>query len=227
MKESKSAEAATKATVWGSDVDGVAGTVATPANKVVDVVRLTVDVVRTRYADVGILSRLVGSWNPVLMHARAAFSILERTFALSVRPSESTRLLARVWDELALLVLVAPVLSTSLWAIVAEWPYLTDASLQRGGIARAPVGPALGAELWRFADLRGRHSWLAPRSIRSDAIENLGLELSLVEAALSHGRSVAVPLGGLPIPHFGAQHVEGVPGVPDPHGARGWGALAA
>lgn len=106
VKESKEVDAATKATVWGTEVDGVAGAVATPAKKVVELVRITVDVLHLSCVDYSILSRLVGSWTPVLMHARAAFAILERTFVLvadlAKRPFESARLPARVWDKLAL-----------------------------------------------------------------------------------------------------------------------------
>lgn len=189
VKESKKVDAALKATVWGSEVDGAAGTVGTPAKKVVELARLTVDVLHTGYGDYRVLSRLVGSWNPVLMHARAAFAILERAFVLvadlSARPEESVRIPPRVWGELALLVIVAPVMVTNLRSPVAQWLYLTAASLQRGGITRARLSPTLGAELWRFADLRGRHSWLAPRSVYYDVIAKLGRELSPVEAAFS------------------------------------------
>lgn len=74
---------------------------------------------------------------------------------------------------------------TNLRSPVAQWLYLTDASLQRGGITRAPLSPSLGAELWRFGDLRGRHSWLAPCSVYSDVIAKLGRVLSPLEAAFS------------------------------------------
>lgn len=76
MKESKRADASTKAVVWGSEVDGVVGVISVPPQKVVELVRLTVDVLAMGHTNYRVLARLVGSWNPVLMHACAAFSIL-------------------------------------------------------------------------------------------------------------------------------------------------------
>ena len=118
------------------------------------------------YIDYRTLAALVGSWGPILMHQRAAFCLLEAVHAfaeeLKAAPRTARALPPQVHDELLLLVLVAPLLWTDVRAPTSDLLYLTDASLERGGVTRCTVPRAAVKALWRFADLRGRHTWLQP-----------------------------------------------------------------
>ncbi len=103
-----------------------------------------------------------------------------------------------MFDELLLLVLLAPALWTDLRAPVAPELYVTDASLSRAGMVRAALPASLGEELWRWADLRGRHSWLEPSLVavahdRERLLSPFEARLAQLIAALPCEAVVAYP----------------------------------
>ena len=84
---------------------------------------LTVEVLRRGRVDYGTWSALLGSWAPIVMHARLAFCIFERvhifTAQLALRPGHSVRIPPASHDEMLLMVAVAPMCHADLRAPVS------------------------------------------------------------------------------------------------------------
>eukprot|EP00972_Heterocapsa_arctica_P067714 9997450-Heterocapsa_arctica.AAC.1 len=70
----------------------------------------------------------------------------------------------RVWDGLFATIIVAPLMYTNTRAKVDPRLHMTDASLWRAGCAVAELPSELAEYLWRYADIRGHHTWLEPQA---------------------------------------------------------------
>ena len=106
-------------------------------------------------------SSLVGSIISMLMYRRPAMSALQEVFHV-IPPSELDTLEPKMWklsraaaSELAVISALAPILVTNLAVPALPKLFATDASLAKGGITEAEIGPELAKLLWRDADRRG------------------------------------------------------------------------
>ena len=145
----------------GTELDGQAVVASTPWDRILATVALTLQCLSYRRVNYDMISGLLGVWVPVLQHRRAALCLLDYNYRFCEdlqRSGHHQRWDVRAFDEMVMLVAVAPVLSTDLRATVLPRVYSTDASLWRAGAVSAPVHPSLAKEVWRFADNRGYHT---------------------------------------------------------------------
>lgn len=121
---------------------------------------------------------LVGSIISMLMYRRPAMSVLQEVFHV-IPPSELNTLEPKMWklsraaaSELAVISALAPILVTNLAVPALPKIFATDASLAKGGITEAEIGPELAKLLWRDADRRGSN---VPIHSRARAVLTHGL----------------------------------------------------
>ena len=191
VKHFKDANQAFRATIWGTEVDGIEGLASTPLKKLVQLQWISLDWLGQR-TDYLTFAALLGSWNAALMHCRCLMALkFSKSLKLSCRSWSVRSVFSESQPEFLMslaLVVMTPMMHSDLRAELSEELFLTDASLWKAGVTRAHIPKSAGEELWRFADLRGRHSWLAPVHMKgSDELER---SLSLVEAKfaeLVHG----------------------------------------
>ena len=108
-------------------------------------------------------SSLVGSWVSVLMYRRPLMSTVSELF--KVIPAEELDTESpRTWplsrkaaEELLLLAVMAPVMSSNLAVPFDGEVLATDASMGMGGICTCEVPPDLAVLLWRSSDLKGEN----------------------------------------------------------------------
>ena len=206
VKASRNADGVSEAVVWGSVVNGLEGWVGIPPEKVLRLQWLTLEFLQVGDTDYVTLAALLGTWNPVLLHARCAMCVLDGScrFAASIsKDTEMHRVPDEVFEEVLMLAILAPALWTDLRTPVSNQLYMTDASLWRAGITKAEIPSGLATDLWRYSDLRGRHSWLAPLHVKT--AEEKEHWLSPVEACfaalvshLEHRSVISYPFQGGP-----------------------------
>ena len=115
-------------------------------------------------------SSLVGSWVSVLMYRRPLMSTVSELF--KVIPAEELDTESpRTWplsrkaaEELLLLAVMAPVMSSNLAVPFDGEVLATDASMGMGGICTCEVPPDLAVLLWRSSDLKGENVPLMRRA---------------------------------------------------------------
>ena len=175
VKHSKDVNQVFRATIWGTEVDGIEGWAFTLLKKLVQLQWISLDWFEGQRTDYLTFVACLGSWNAALVHCRCFMALLEESYAFLQeleRQKCVLRIPPRVFDELLALVIMTPMMHSDLRAELSEELFPTDASLWKAGITRTRIPKPAGEELWRFADLRGRHSWLAPAHMKmSDELE--------------------------------------------------------
>ena len=108
-------------------------------------------------------SSLLGSWVSVLMYRRPLFSIVSELFK-TIPAAELDTESPRTWplsrkaaEELLLLAVMAPVMSSNLAVPFDNEVLATDASMSMGGICSCVVPRELSMMMWRSADAKGEN----------------------------------------------------------------------
>ena len=118
---------------------------------------------------------LLGGWTSVLMFRRAFMSILQRSFHLvdldhfDASLPQLVSLPRNVVNELVLLAVLVPLMTSDLAAVFSEHIFATDASLAKGAIVRTRVSTDLARCIWRACRSKGGYSKLltAPQAVLS------------------------------------------------------------
>ena len=181
-----------QATVLGGQLDGVRGDLAAPRLKSTALAALTFQMVTLGYTSRGLLQCIVGCWIFVLMFRRPVMSILSEVFyeGSGLSESEIFRISARAKQELILLILLCPCITTDLRAVPLAKLFATDASPFAAGACVASVPQSSVLELLRFADHRGHFTRLLPQActyLGHDNLDSSGPDFAAVPRSLAEG----------------------------------------
>ena len=110
-------------------------------------------------------ARLSGGWVSALLYRRCLSSVVDDLFQLGnfSDASEATRLkpLSRkASEELSLLAVLAPCMSTNAMAEVSHEVFATDASMAKGAIVSTLVDEEVAKVLWNGSDKKGAYTML-------------------------------------------------------------------
>ncbi|CAE6965207.1 unnamed protein product [Symbiodinium sp. CCMP2592] len=119
-----------RAEVWGAEIDGEAGTCRPLTSRLIPVLSITVDIIRTKAASRHILASVAGFFVAIFQFRRRCMSLLEEIFKAPRWLDEHKAF--RIWPaleaELWMLVLVAPAVRFNLRSRYCEEVSATDAS---------------------------------------------------------------------------------------------------
>ena len=169
LKENKNKRTcdADEGTVLGGLILGSQGLVMPPPFKVLMLMHLTLQICVGGICTREILETLIGSWIYVLMFRKPFMSILQQVFhegrdysAPHLR-SVVFVLSSRCKNELVLLCLLGPVISTNVRANPSSLLYATDASPFAAGVCSAPVGEEFSYQIFLSGSLKGHHTMLS------------------------------------------------------------------
>ena len=154
-----------RATVLGGEIDGKVGEISAPKLRVTVLCALSFQLAVLGYATKEILSSLVGSWVYVIMFRRPFMSLIGELYHEIANRREGVifALSADARQELLLLTLYAPCMTTDLRARPLNRVFCTDASSYAAGACEAHLSPEASLELLRHADHQGFHSQLKPQ----------------------------------------------------------------
>ena len=112
-----------------------------------------------------LVSRLVGNWTSVLMYRRCLCSIVDGLFALGVTANEGDSgsvlpLPRSLSQELVVLSVLAPLMSSNAAVSYSGTCFASDASLAKGAVVEAEIRGGLCEDLWLASDKRGHYSLL-------------------------------------------------------------------
>ena len=155
--EGKARRRTFKHTFWGSETDGLLGTIRAPVGRVLALSELTMRIYLLGVSSIGLLEVLAGSWVAVLTFRRPLMVLLQRIYAVrrGKMRSDVVRLSEGLLSELALLAILAPLAVSNLRASGAEHIYASDASNWGTAHVRASIPRKIGTELARHAVSRG------------------------------------------------------------------------
>ena len=154
-----------RATVLGGQIDGEAGTLSAPKLKTTVLCALTFQLAVLGVSTKEILSSIVGSWVFVAMFRRPFMCLITELYheIARHRDGEVFALSHDARQELLLLTLFAPCMSTDLRARPLDRVFCTDASSYAAGACESPMKPGVCLELLRHADHKGFHTQLKPQ----------------------------------------------------------------
>ena len=119
-----------RAEVWGAEIDGDAGTCRPLTCRLIPVLSITVDIIRTRAATRHILASIAGFFVAIFQFRRRCMSLLEEVFKAPRWLDEHKAF--RIWPaleaELWMLVLISPVVRSNLRSSFCAEVSATDAS---------------------------------------------------------------------------------------------------
>ena len=152
----------TTAVVLGAEVDGIAGRVGAPRNRLTLLMFCTAVVVHKQHCTRKILQSLLGCWVHALLFRRCLFAVLESVYHEGQGlPSDTVfRLTAQSINELQSLLLLGPVAQCNLRTHVCPELFVMDASPYGGAICRADLGSAAVEQLWLHSEQRGYYTRL-------------------------------------------------------------------
>ena len=153
----KTFRAASKTTVWGSQIDGVTGICRPNVSRLVPLLDITARTARLGVATVALLQVLSGAWVSILQYRRRMLSLLHFIYiAQAGRPQEAVlRLSSQLVSELWCLVALGPLAASDLRAQTLDRLFCTDASSSVTASAWAPLPSHLAKELHRHCLARG------------------------------------------------------------------------
>ena len=166
-------------TFLGAEIDGDAGLVSAPRDRLLTLMLCTGEVARRGWATPKLLSMLLGCWIHALMFRRPAMCVLDASFAEAAKhPATHLRRLPRqVRNELLAVSVLGPLLQTDLRVSWCPELFCMDASPTGSGLCSAPSTEAAVRELWRLSEQRGFYTKLEAPS--SAALRELGFESSV------------------------------------------------
>ena len=153
------------ATVLGGEIDGKVGEISAPKLRVTVLCALSFQLAVLGFATKEILSSLVGSWVYVIMFRRPFMSLIGELYHELANHQDGV-VFALSHDsrqELLLLTLYAPCMTTDLRAYPLDRVFCTDASSYAAGACEARLPPEACLELLRHADHKGYHTQLKPQ----------------------------------------------------------------
>ena len=153
------------ATVLGGEIDGKVGEISAPKLRVTVLCALSFQLAVLGFATKEILSSLVGSWVYVIMFRRPFMSLIGELYHELANHQDGV-VFALSHDsrqELLLLTLYAPCMTTDLRAYPLDRVFCTDASSYAAGACEAQLPPEACLELLRHADHKGYHTQLKPQ----------------------------------------------------------------
>jgi hypothetical protein len=110
------------------------------------------------------LRRLLSGWTHCLLARRVLLCLIGDSFRALPDLEEDNRVFAlspKIRNELLILALMAPAMTTNLRAQHSDQLVATDASEHGLGACCTPVDPSLHAEFWRHREQRGSYTWLS------------------------------------------------------------------
>eukprot|EP00435_Cladocopium_sp_Y103_P034036 s1336_g8.t1 len=136
-------------------------TLASPWQKRMSLSFLSLKLAQLRWTSDSLHLCLLGGWVHSLLYRRPMMSILAESFHLvdaSAICQDSPKiqpLPRKVAEELVLLAVLAPLMTTDLAASFGHEVYATDSSDLKGAVVKAPASPAVVRALWRSSRKRG------------------------------------------------------------------------
>ena len=169
----------TAGVVLGAELDGVAGVVSAPRDRVLALSFISSWIAHCGAASPELLDSLVGSWVHVLLFRRPLFCIIEALFreGAGFKRTEVFALSPQARNELFLLSFLGGLGQADLRAPYNPSLYALDASPWAGAICTTSVGCAAASELWRHAEQRGYYTRLASpaaATLAEHGIEHVG-----------------------------------------------------
>eukprot|EP00435_Cladocopium_sp_Y103_P010900 s2474_g2.t2 len=160
----------------GAELDGEAGLVSAPRDRILSLMYCTMIVARKGSCSPKLLSCILGCWVHVLMFRRPVLAILSHAFSEGAnRPQNEVFQLSRESrNELCALSMLGPVCISDMRVGYAPHVFCTDASPFGGGICVAPETETVVAELWRHSEQRGYYTQLLNPS--GAVLAEMGLE---------------------------------------------------
>eukprot|EP00435_Cladocopium_sp_Y103_P016191 s1218_g4.t1 len=144
--------------------DAGAITVGAPLSKRIPLICLSLKIAASPYITRALASRVSGNWVSVFMYRRPLSCILAEVFAFGSRNAEDEDevlwLPRKVAEEFVLASIFGLVAVSDISAPYDEEIYATDASLQKGAVTAAEVGPEISEILWLGGDKKGAYTLL-------------------------------------------------------------------
>ena len=141
-------------------------TLSSPIQKRLGLAAITFELIQLAATTDQLHLSLVGGWTSVILFRRPFMGLLDRAFNFvdmtRYSPSESrvVPLPRGVSNELCLLAVMAPIISTNLSADYFHEIFATDASNQRGAVVAAPLTRHIYQALWRCTKTKGSYTRL-------------------------------------------------------------------
>ena len=177
----KEVRRASKAVVWGSETDGIAGTHAVPRAKLIALVSLTTARIDLGRVSVSLLESLVGMWGAVVLHHRRSFCLLDLCYEAVKRfdRTDVIQMSRRLKQEFLSLCILAPFMYADLRAGFGSELQMVDASSEKIAVVKAEVPSHVVKELSRHCLKKGRwarllspaQNWLRERGLLSEQAE--------------------------------------------------------
>ena len=161
----KAVRNAYKATILGGEIDGIRGDICAPRLKTVALCALTLELVLLGFTTTELLQSIIGSWIFVVMFRRPTMCLMSQVFhdiAQHAR-GEIFALSHDAKQELMLLILFAPCMTTDLRAKPLSKLFCSDASPFGARVCQSHIGAEATLELLRHADHKGFHTNLQPQ----------------------------------------------------------------
>ena len=158
--------------VAGAEVDSTEETrrrgyvcVGAPLAKRIGLSTLSLRVAALGQITPSLAARLSGGWVSTLLYRRCLSAVVDELFQLGnfSDPSEATKLkpLSRkASEELSMLAVLAPCMSTNAMASVSTEVFATDASMAKGAIVSTKVDEEVARVLWNGSDKKGSYTML-------------------------------------------------------------------
>jgi len=168
---------ADKAKITGAELDtseavrklGMA-TLASPMTKRLSLAHVSLELARLRVTTDQLHQCLIGGWVHSLLFRRPMMSLLDASFKLvdnSDRRGDNPRVLPlsrQVAQELVMLAVLCPFMSTDLTASLSSTVFATDSSDRKGAFVAAEVTPDTARALWRSGRKKGGYTRMLSRT---------------------------------------------------------------